>query len=95
MSAQILAFPAPSERNRDATVTTSPFGGCPYCGNADGYLNDGPDHWFFCRRHKMKWRVGSNFFSGWRDENEETWLRNRFRLSEYMAVEPVMPSRQG
>ncbi len=28
MSAQILPFPAPSERDRDAVVTTHPFGGC-------------------------------------------------------------------
>ncbi len=82
MSAQILPFPAPSERDRDVVVTTThPFGGCPGCGNTDGYLNVGPDHWFFCHRHKTKWRAGSNLFSGWRDENEETWLRNRFLLS--------------
>ncbi len=92
MSAQILPFPAPSERDRDAVVTTHPFGGCPGCGNTDGYLNDGPDHWFVCHRHKTRWRASSNLFSGWRDENEETWLRSRFQLSGYMwVVEPVMP----
>ncbi len=101
MSAQILPFPAPSERDRDAVVTTHPFGGCPGCGNTDGYLNgnmngNGPDHWFVCHRHKTRWRAGSNLFSGWRGENEETWLRNRFRLSGYLwVVEPVMPLRQG
>ncbi len=96
MSAQILPFPALSERDRDAVVTTHPFGGCPGCGNTDGYLNVGPDHWFVCHRHKTRWRAGSNLFSGWRGENEETWLRNRFQLSGYMwVVEPVMPLRQG
>ncbi len=102
MSAQILSFPAPSERDRDAVVTTHPFGGCPGCGStdgwhadrwhADGYPNDERDYWFFCDRHKTKWRASSNFLSGRRDENEETWLRNRFRLSGYMwVVKPVMP----
>ncbi len=92
MSAQILPFPAPSGRDRDAVVTTHPFGGCPGCGDTDGYLNVGPDHWFVCHRHKTRWRAGSNFFSGWRDESEETWLRNRFKLAGYMwVVEPVMP----
>ena len=92
MSAQILPFPAPSGRDRDAVVTTHPFGGCPGCGSTDGYLNDGPDHWFVCHWHKTRWRAGSNLFSGWRDENEETWLRNRFKLAGYMwVVEPVMP----
>ncbi len=93
MSAQIIPFPAPSERDRDAVVTTHPFGGCPGCGNTDGYLNDGPDHWFVCHRHKTKWRAGSNLFSGWRDENEGTWFRNKCRLCRYMTVKPVMPLR--
>ena len=94
MSAQILSFPAPPERDRNAAITTFTFGGCPHCGQNDGYLNDERDHWFFCDRHKTKWHAGSNLFSGWRDENEGTWLRNRFRLSGYMTVEPVMPLRQ-
>ncbi len=105
MSAQILPFPAPSERDRDAVVTTLPFGGCPGCGSTDGwhadrwhtdgYPNDGGDHWFFYDRHKTRWRAGSNLFSGWRAENYEVWLRNRFKLARYMwVVEPVMPLRQ-
>ncbi len=103
MSAQILNFPAPSERDRDAVVTTHPFGGCPGCGNhdgwhadrwhADGYLNDERGHWFFCHRHKTRWRAGSNLFSGWRDENEGTWFRNKCRLCRYMTVKPVLPLR--
>ena len=72
----------------------SPFGGCPHCGRDDGFLNDGRDHWFRCDRHKTKWKVGSNLFSSWRDEDEETWLHNRFRLSEYMTVEPLMPAQR-
>ncbi len=81
-----------------------PFGGCPGCGgtdgwhadrwHADGYPNDGRDLWFFCDRHKTRWRARSNLFSGWRDENYEAWLRNRFKLARYMwVVEPVMPLR--
>ncbi len=43
---------------------------------------------------KGGFRARSNLFSGWRDENYEVWLRNRFRLSRYMwVVEPVMPLR--
>ncbi len=48
-----------------------------------------------CHRHKTKWHVGSNLFSGWRDEIEEVWRLNRFRLAEYMTVEPVMPEQRG
>ncbi len=86
MSAQILPFPASSVRDRDATVTAYPFGGCPYCGQNDGYLNDGRDHWFFCNQHKTKWLVGSNLFSSWREEDDEVWRLNRFKLAEYMTV---------
>ena len=93
MSAQVIFFPAPSQCG-PAVITENYFGGCPCCGNADGYLNDGPDHWFICHRHKTKWRAGSNLFSGWRDENDEMWLHNRFRLAEYMTVEPLMPAQQ-
>ncbi len=106
MSAQIIPFPAPPKRGRDAVVTTHTFGGCPGCGgtdgwhadrwHADGYPNDERDYWFFCDRHKTRWRVDTNLFSGGRDENYEVWLRNRFKLARYMwVVEPVMPLRQG
>ncbi len=95
MSAQIIPFPIPSEHDRETAVTTHYFGGCPCCGNSDNYLNDGPEHSFMCHRHKTKWHAGSNLFSGWRDENEEVWRLNRFRLSEYMKVKPVMPEQRG
>ena len=69
----------------------SQFGGCPHCGQHDGYLNIDREHWFRCDRHKTKWRFGSNLFSGWREEGEEVWQRNRFKLAEYMTVNPMPP----
>ncbi len=69
----------------------SEFGGCPHCGQNDGFLNVEREHWFRCDRHKTKWRFGSNLFSGWREEGEETWQRNRFKLAEYMTVDPMPP----
>ena len=72
-----------------AATTVEYFGGCPHCGRNDGYMNIGREHWFFCTRHKTKWLHGSNIFSGWRDEGEETWKLNGFRLAEYMSVTPV------
>ena len=53
------------------------------------YPNDERDHWFFCDRHKTKWRAGSNLFSSWREEDDEVWQLNRFRLAEYMTVSPI------
>ncbi len=67
------------------------FGGCPHCGGQDGYLNLGRNHWFFCDRHKTTWCIGSNLFSGWRDETEEDWLRNEYKLNHFITVEPLYP----
>ena len=88
MSAPVLRFPK-------ATTTDQYFGGCPHCGGSDGYLNIGAEHWFRCDTHRTKWRVGTNLFSGWREEDEDIWLRNRYRLSEFMQVEPVLPRHDG
>ncbi len=67
------------------------FGGCPHCGETDGYINVGRNHWFVCDRHHTKWWAGSNLFSSWRDETEEQWLRNEYKLENYLSVEPVHP----
>ena len=68
------------------------FGGCPYCGGYDRILNIERDHWGMCRTHQVKWDIGSNLFSNWRDETEERWLRNTYELAGYREVESVFPS---
>ncbi len=65
------------------------FGGCPKCGKTSGFINDGREHWFTCDTHQTKWHVGSNLFSGWRDETEEERFRNRDLLSQYRTVEAI------
>ena len=65
------------------------FGGCRACGKNDGFLNVGRDHWFVCHEHKQTWCVGSNLFSGWRDQTEADWARNRETLKSYSVVEPL------
>ena len=67
------------------------FGGCPKCGRHDGYVNVQSEHWFYCTRHRTKWCIGSNLFSGWRDETETTWCRNAHQLAAYREVEPLEP----
>ncbi len=64
------------------------FGDCPQCGGNDGYINIGRDHWFVCRRHGVKWYVGTDIFPGWRNENAEEWRLNAILLSHYLEVEP-------
>jgi hypothetical protein len=62
------------------------FGDCPKCGKNNGYLNVHKTHWFICETHKTCWCIGSNLFSSWKDENEETWKKNDKMLSECRVV---------
>jgi len=65
------------------------FGGCPACRRTNGCISDGADHWYVCDAHKVKWLVGSNLFSGWRDLTAEQRFKNRDTLAQYREVEPV------
>jgi hypothetical protein len=66
------------------------FGACPRCKENDGFYNVGPDHWSFCREHKVKWCIGSNLFSSWRDQTEDEQRRhyNANGFGTYETVEP-------
>jgi hypothetical protein len=79
MTDNIVTFPRPGSRD-------DYFGVCPICKWQDGYLNDGPDHWFVCNRHMTKWFVGSNLFSGWREETPEQRFAQRDKLARYRTV---------
>lgn len=67
------------------------FGVCPMCKSNDGYLNLGGNHWCKCDTHKVKWWIGGNIFSDWRDESEEDWDTNAALLETYVEVEPYYP----
>jgi hypothetical protein len=75
------------------TTTSEYFGGCPQCGKNDGFTNIGREHWFYCAAHRARWCLGSNLFSGWREETEATWRCNAEFLAGFAEVEPIMPSR--
>ena len=68
------------------------FGACPSCGRTDGYLNDGSDHWFVCVEHRIKWQLGTNLFSGWREVTEVEKDRARWILRTFseMSLEDAM-----
>lgn len=65
------------------------FGGCPTCGQTDGYTNNGADHWFTCKAHGVRWRAGTNLFSGWKDESWVTAFMSRRLLRRLRVVEPL------
>jgi hypothetical protein len=46
------------------------WGVCPTCKSRDGCINIGASHWYYCRKHRVKWCVGDNLFSTWRDQTE-------------------------
>lgn len=67
------------------TITVSDyFGGCPHCGANHGYMNVRAEHWIVCDAHKVKWRIGSNLFSCWKDENESVWLLTIPKSSRFL-----------
>ena len=77
---------------RAAITTDAYFGGCPHCGANDGYMNVEREHWCVCDKHKTKWRIGSNLFSDWKDEDPAVWTQNEYRLGGYMVVKPIYES---
>lgn len=77
------------------------FGGCPVCGDNDGYVNIGRGHWLVCKEHRTRWFIGSNLFSSWRDETPEEQRRavdfmfdaNDELREGWRDVEPLRPNQ--
>ena len=99
MSADILNFP-----NAFIGGVNDPteWGGCPKCHRNDGYVDvecpDGVEQWFTCRRHKIKWSVGVNVFSGIKyfletepEKTQKILIKNQMRLERYQTVKPWYP----
>jgi hypothetical protein len=66
------------------------FGVCPHCHKNDGFINISRSHWFLCDEHKVKWCVGSNLFSSWRNETEDEQRRayDQRGVGNYAEVRP-------
>lgn len=69
--------------------TDNHFGDCPKCRKNDGHLNVGREHWFVCKRHRVKWRAGHDIFPDWRQEDVHIWRQNEKFLDFFMEVEPL------
>ena len=73
-----------------STITvTDYFGGCPECGANHGFMNVRSAHFIVCDTHNIAWCIGSNLFSGWRDEDAAVWEANAAKLENYAGVEPL------
>ena len=64
-------------------------GGCLVCGKNDGYINQGAEHWFICREHKMKWLVGENLFDNWMTQTVAQHLSAKKLLDSYQEITPL------
>ena len=75
------------------TQTQHYFGGCPECGNQDGYTNVGKAHWVFCKAHRTMWCIGWNLFSSWQYETEaeQRLAYDTIGLERFTEVKPVYP----
>jgi hypothetical protein len=68
---------------------------CPHCMDEGNFAAAQPtianvrkDHFAFCTKHRLYWKVGSNLYSGWVYESESTWTENRQMLASMQCVEP-------
>ena len=59
------------------------FGHCPNKNHRNFVRNVGPDHWMCCDECKIRWLIGSDLFSGWRDEDESDWESNIHKIANY------------
>jgi hypothetical protein len=65
------------------------FGGCPVCGETDGYVNVRSSHWFVCDAHRVRWCIGANLFSSWKDETEGEQQANWVEIQDFRDVTPA------
>lgn len=72
-------------------TTDEYFGGCPHCGQTDGYVNVQGAHFFICKTHQVYWWIGTNLFSSWKEEDQEIWDKNKQMLEQFTEVEPIHP----
>ncbi len=89
-----LAGKSEATENAAAAATDCYFGGCPYCGNTDGFFNVHRAHFFVCHQHRVKWFVGDNLFRKWRLETRGDWDRNLEKFGGYVDVEPIYPANE-
>jgi hypothetical protein len=72
----------PVERQTDPAVG----GVCPECGATDGYENIGRYHWAVCDVHGVRWCIGENLFSSWKDDSYADVEAAATRLLKYRPL---------
>lgn len=62
---------------------------CPRCGQSSMYLNYYKTHWGICHKCGIRWPIGSNVFSSWRNENREQWEHNAKILLKLEVIDAL------
>ena len=62
------------------------FGVCPRCFRSGVMRNIGRVHVMACDEHRVRWNIGSNLFSAWREEPESLHLESAALLDSYTDV---------
>jgi hypothetical protein len=72
------------------------WGGCPKCHRNDGFLygDDGRENWFICKRHKVKWLIGTGRFSSCEYMSDRALRLHELQLSSYQQVKGWWPPRE-
>jgi len=56
---------------------------CVRCGVECAFRNIGREHWGFCDPCRIKWCIGENLFSGWREQSDEVFEENWEFLKDF------------
>lgn len=72
-----------------ARTNSDQFGLCPVCSDDPEILNVGREHFAICRKHQVYWPVGSNLFSGWRNDEPATWDANKQLLATFTSADEM------
>jgi len=63
------------------------FGHCLVPGHENFYLNIGRENWMYCDECNIKWLIGENLISTWRQENESIWRKNHERIKDHREID--------
>lgn len=65
------------------------FGACKKCHSEGIHFNIERLNMVACENCKTQWEIGSNLFSGWKNETEDIWNENTRKYGDYEMIEPI------
>ncbi len=78
-------------RPRPQTETRLDFGSCPECGQSDGFMKIGGEHFYFCEAHNTAWYGEDADRPIWMYDPQELNEDNERKLRSMRIVAPIYP----